>query len=77
MSGADPELLVLGAGPAGTSAALAAAEHGVATILVDSAGSSGGQVYRALPETFTLRPQADPGPDVAAPASGMRWQRAP
>jgi thioredoxin reductase/bacterioferritin-associated ferredoxin len=44
--------LVLGAGPAGVGAALAAAECGVETLIVDAAGSSGGQVYRAMPETF-------------------------
>lgn len=43
------DLLVLGAGPAGAAAALAAAEHGARTVMVDEALAPGGQVYRAPP----------------------------
>jgi len=39
-------LLVLGAGPAGTSAAVAAAENGVDVAVLDEAPGAGGQVYR-------------------------------
>jgi thioredoxin reductase/bacterioferritin-associated ferredoxin len=38
---------VLGAGPAGIGAALAATEAGVETVIVDCAAEAGGQVYRA------------------------------
>ena len=41
------ELIVLGAGPAGVSAALAAAENGLDVVLIDEADEAGGQVYRA------------------------------
>ncbi len=45
--GERPDLLVLGAGPAGVGAALAAAKVGVDTVIVDRAPAAGGQVYRA------------------------------
>ncbi|MFQ1682331.1 FAD-dependent oxidoreductase [Pantoea dispersa] len=41
------DLIVLGAGPAGVSAALAAAEKGLRVALFDENGAAGGQVYRA------------------------------
>lgn len=41
------ELAVVGAGPAGIAAALAAAEAGVATVLLDAQGRPGGQYGRA------------------------------
>ena len=62
----SPQLLVLGAGPAGASAAIAAAEHGVHTLLVDSAAAAGGQVYRAIPDAFRVRPKVDLGSDYQA-----------
>ncbi|WP_159058194.1 FAD-dependent oxidoreductase, partial [Streptomyces europaeiscabiei] len=41
-----PRLAVVGAGPAGLAAALAAAGQGVRVTLVDSAEAPGGQFYR-------------------------------
>ncbi|WP_225825698.1 NAD(P)/FAD-dependent oxidoreductase [Streptomyces naphthomycinicus] len=41
-----PHLAVVGAGPAGLAAALAAAARGVRVTLVDAAGQAGGQFYR-------------------------------
>ncbi|WP_318200183.1 NAD(P)/FAD-dependent oxidoreductase [Streptomyces sp. SCL15-4] len=41
-----PRLAVVGAGPAGLAAALAAASRGVRVILVDAADQAGGQFYR-------------------------------
>jgi thioredoxin reductase/bacterioferritin-associated ferredoxin len=43
------DLVVIGAGPAGTAAACTAAEAGLAVTLVDEAPAAGGQVYRAPP----------------------------
>ena len=40
------DLVVIGGGPAGISAALAAAERGVEVCLVDNAPVLGGQVWR-------------------------------
>lgn len=41
------DLIVVGAGPAGASAALAAHRAGLAVVLIDEAGRPGGQVWRA------------------------------
>ena len=48
------DLIVLGAGPAGISAALSAARHGVRTLLLDGSSLPGGQVYRAVPGEFRI-----------------------
>lgn len=49
----DCDVLVIGAGPAGSEAALSAASCGLRVLLVDEALSAGGQVYRAVPSTFS------------------------
>ncbi|WUR79188.1 FAD-dependent oxidoreductase [Streptomyces phaeochromogenes] len=52
-------LVVIGAGPAGLTAALAAAARGVGVTLVDSAPQAGGQFYRqTAPGLGARRPQA-------------------
>lgn len=60
----EPDLLVLGAGPAGTGAAIAASACGLNTVVVDSAFTSGGQVYRAMPATFQRRDEAPVDSDL-------------
>ena len=62
----EPDLIVVGAGPAGVEAALAASRAGVDTLIVDEARCAGGQIYRSLPETFLVRDEAALGPDHAA-----------
>ncbi|HWG05343.1 MAG TPA: NAD(P)/FAD-dependent oxidoreductase [Beijerinckiaceae bacterium] len=62
----EPDLVVIGAGPAGVEAALAASEAGVKTLIVDEAPRAGGQIYRALPETFIVRDESALGPDYGA-----------
>ncbi|MGB5741580.1 MAG: FAD-dependent oxidoreductase, partial [Sedimenticolaceae bacterium] len=42
------ELAVIGAGPAGLSAAVTAAAHGVDTVLLDEQSTPGGQIYRNI-----------------------------
>lgn len=64
--GGAPDLLVLGAGPAGVGAALAGASNGLRTVLLDEAAEAGGQIYRALRPGLTRRPGADLGPDARA-----------
>ncbi|MEE8271207.1 MAG: FAD-dependent oxidoreductase, partial [Alphaproteobacteria bacterium] len=59
----DPALVILGAGPAGVGAALAAAECGLDALVVDAAAAAGGQVYRAMPETFEPADAAELGAD--------------
>ncbi|XUL92465.1 FAD-dependent oxidoreductase [Streptomyces galilaeus] len=54
-----PHLAVIGAGPAGLAAAVAAAAHGVHVTLLDSAAQAGGQFYRRpATELNSRRPQA-------------------
>jgi len=56
-----PELLILGAGPAGIGAALAAAEIGVKTVVVDRAADAGGQVYRAPLNALSAKDPVEKG----------------
>lgn len=65
------DLIVLGGGPAGISAALAAAELGVDVCLVDAATQLGGQIWRqpqsaALPPSVASSRSAVPAPLQAA-----------
>ncbi len=48
---AQYDLIVIGAGPAGMSAATEAASHGVSVLLLDENASPGGQIYRAVTRT--------------------------
>lgn len=48
------DLIVLGAGPAGIAASIAASEHGLRVVLLDEQHDAGGQVYRALPPEFAV-----------------------
>jgi NADPH-dependent 2,4-dienoyl-CoA reductase/sulfur reductase-like enzyme len=48
------ELAVIGAGPSGMEAAIAAAEAGVKTVLIDNYPKAGGQYYRAIPKGFNI-----------------------
>ena len=57
MSGGNPTVLIVGAGPAGTRAAETLVTHGIAPIVVDEGARSGGQIYRRPPEGFR-RPAA-------------------
>ena len=58
------DVLVIGGGPAGIEAALAAAARDLDVVLLDEAPAAGGQVYRAPPATFrggaTARRRAGP-----------------
>ncbi|MCW8378237.1 NAD(P)/FAD-dependent oxidoreductase [Streptomyces justiciae] len=59
MTAERPHLAVIGAGPAGLAATLAAARHGVRVTLVDSAPEAGGQFYRQpARELGARRPEA-------------------
>jgi thioredoxin reductase len=46
------DLIVVGAGPAGLSAALDAAERGLKVVVVDEQHAPGGQIFRQPPATF-------------------------
>ena len=57
------DLAVLGAGPAGTEAALAAAAAGRSVLLVDEAPAAGGQIYRKAPDALLTARHGAGGPD--------------
>jgi NADPH-dependent 2,4-dienoyl-CoA reductase/sulfur reductase-like enzyme len=61
----DVDVVVIGAGPAGMSAAMAAAEAGARVVLLDEQASAGGQIYRAITEADAARMDLL-GPDYAA-----------
>jgi NADPH-dependent 2,4-dienoyl-CoA reductase/sulfur reductase-like enzyme len=59
------DLIVIGAGPAGASAAIAASGCGVSTLLVDDGPAAGGQIYRAPPRAWRIASPDAAGPDFA------------
>jgi NADPH-dependent 2,4-dienoyl-CoA reductase/sulfur reductase-like enzyme len=64
----DAEVVVVGAGPAGIRAAVAASEAGAAVLLIDEAPRAGGQIYRQLPPEI----QAGAGDRLGASAAKSR-----
>ncbi len=59
------DLVVVGAGPAGLSAAIEASAHGLAVLLADENESPGGQIYRSV-DRASDEDLARMGPDYAA-----------
>jgi len=55
----DADAIIIGAGPAGMSAAIELASSGCRVIVLDMQPSPGGQVYRSLDENMQARPQTD------------------
>jgi thioredoxin reductase/bacterioferritin-associated ferredoxin len=54
----ETPLVIIGGGPGGLSAAIAAANAGAKVLVIDENLQPGGQIYRQLPETFQA---AEPG----------------
>ena len=50
------ELAIVGAGPAGMSAAIVAREHGIDTLVLDEQAAPGGQIYRNVETVTAERP---------------------
>jgi len=50
----EASIVVIGAGPAGLSAALTAADQGAKVLVIDENPLPGGQIYRQLPEVFEV-----------------------
>ncbi len=50
---AEPTVVIVGAGPAGTRAAEAVVRAGICPVMVDESPQSGGQIYRRQPPGFT------------------------
>ena len=61
------DVAVIGAGPAGLSAATALAENGASVLVLDEQPAPGGQIYRAVESVAAERPRhlAALGPDYA------------
>ena len=59
------EVAILGAGPAGIAAALAAARAGAHVTVVDEYPRPGGQIYRQPPDTFRVRQPVALGKEYA------------
>jgi len=57
---ADPEVLVIGGGPAGLMAAIAAARAGAAALVIEGNRVLGGQYYQRLAEEFGHAPDSLP-----------------
>ncbi len=49
------ELLIVGGGPAGLSAALEASKAGIEVVLIDEYSTLGGQFYKQVPDSFLLK----------------------
>ena len=49
-------LVIIGAGPAGMSAAIAAREHGTDVLVLDEQAAPGGQIYRNVETVTAERP---------------------
>jgi thioredoxin reductase len=67
------DLIVVGAGPAGLSAALDGADHGLRVAVIDEQHAPGGQIFRQPPASFAPPPKKLPyafGHDLLARARG-------
>ena len=51
----EVELVIVGGGPAGLSAALEASQAGTEVVLIDEYSTLGGQFYKQVPDSFRLR----------------------
>lgn len=56
-------LVIIGGGPAGMAAAIEAARAGLSCALIDEAPGFGGQIYRQIPEAFSVRDASALGKD--------------
>lgn len=65
MSGARVNLAIIGAGPAGMSAALRARQAGLSVALFDEQPTPGGQIYRGIINQRSQKLQTVLGPDYA------------
>ena len=64
MGARDPDVVIVGAGPAGIRAAETLVSAGIRPIVIDEAQKAGGQIYRRPPEGFIRSPEMLYGPDA-------------
>jgi flavin-dependent dehydrogenase len=62
------DVLVIGGGPAGATAAMESARRGLRTILLDEGAEAGGQVYRPALDGLRAAASSDAGPEHDAGA---------
>ena len=65
-------LAIIGAGPAGMSAAIAAREHGTDVLVLDEQAAPGGQIYRNVEAVTAERPSVG-----ARARRGLHGRRGP
>lgn len=70
------DLVVVGAGPAGLRGAIEAARAGLTVVVVDENASPGGQIFRQLPEPFSVLEAGLLGRDFASGQSLLHELRA-
>ena len=58
------DLIIIGGGPSGMSAATEAASHGLTVALVDERPTLGGQIYKQLGVGFQIRSEKSLGKDA-------------
>lgn len=63
--GAEPRIVVVGAGPAGIRAAETLVAGGLTPIVIDEGERAGGQIYRRPPQGFTRPPETLYGSEAA------------
>ncbi|MEX2121256.1 MAG: NAD(P)/FAD-dependent oxidoreductase [Pirellulales bacterium] len=68
----DRTIVIVGAGPAGMSAAIAAAEAGLEPTVIDENSQVGGQIYRQPPAAFSAAKEPTHAPDAARGAELRR-----
>ena len=61
----EAEVVIVGGGPAGLAAALEAAAAGAEVLLIDECHTLGGQFYKQVPDSFTLKSGKAEGPQYA------------
>lgn len=59
----EADLVVVGGGPAGLSAAMAAKQAGIDPVVLDESEQPGGQIFHQLPRPFSVKHEAQMGKD--------------
>lgn len=62
-----PDLLIIGAGPAGVSAATEARAHGLSVLILDENATPGGRIWQAL--EFRAAPRTPTTPRACSPCT--------